>query len=78
MRRSYKPETRVVVSEGSGLDSGRRGVIIRPPWSPSSPEWQRNEPGRYKPFDSTREVAIREDVTGQVFTMFKANLNMEA
>jgi hypothetical protein len=78
MRRSFKPGTHVVVLLGSGLDSGRVGTIIYPPWSPDSPRWKANEPGRYKPFNAKREVAIREDATNKVFTMFKSYLQMEA
>lgn len=70
-RMSYKPGVSVRVSEGSGLDTGRHGDIIHPP---SESFIRQNEPGRYKPFDSTREVAIREHGTGKVFTMFKGRL----
>jgi hypothetical protein len=72
------PGMHVRVSEGSGLDSGRTGVII------DQREFQReigtnermvpNISGHYKPVDWTRQMAVRYDDDGSLDTMFKDRL----
>ena len=54
------------VAVGAGLSTGREGVAV----NPYPVLRQLNlEPGRYKPFDPSREVAIQED-DGTLFAMF--------
>lgn len=63
---------RYKVCEGSGLDSGREGIAMNPA-AYSQTFIQKNEPGRYKPFDRSREAILRDD-DGRIFTMFKSRL----
>jgi hypothetical protein len=73
-----KPGDHVRVAEGSGLDSGRIGVVV------DQREFQTevgtnermvpNIPGHYKPVDWAREVAIRYDDDGSLQTVFKNRL----
>jgi len=67
MRRSYRPGTIVKVCEGSGLDSGKVGVII-PNYS------AKPEDGTYN-FTSKDQVYIRLD-SGMIITMWKKRLVM--
>lgn len=64
---------RYVVSIGAGLDSERLGVAVDPNRHRKEIE---AEPGRYKPFEAPREVALKDVNTGEVFTMFKAYLRI--
>jgi hypothetical protein len=80
------PGTRVEVVPGfSGTDGGRQGVVLEPNsfahlvnrQPAGKPSWKENpygsvygEPGRYKDFDPSKEVLIRDDA-GKVFGMFK-------
>lgn len=67
---ALRPGMRVIVVGGSGLDSGREGVILSPAEGSALVNKLYKEIGYYKPFDPSREVAIRDD-TGAVFGMFK-------
>lgn len=59
------------VTDGSGVDSNRIGVVISP--NHSYKFFKEIEPGRYKSFDYRRE-ALLIDEQGLYFTMFKNRL----
>lgn len=65
---------KVVVCDGSGLDSGRKGIVLNP-LGYSQDFIKRNEPGRYHPFDNRTECLI-QDSNGKIFTMFNNRLNV--
>jgi hypothetical protein len=81
------PGVRVRVVDGSGLDSGREGVIVpnseahrlnrqpagKPSWKENPYGTQYGEPGRYKDFDPSRELIVKDDA-GNYFGMFKSRL----
>jgi hypothetical protein len=81
------PGVRVRVVDGSGLDSGREGVIVpnseahrlnrqpagKPSWKENPYGTQYGEPGRYKDFDPSRELIVKDDA-GNYFGMFKSHL----
>jgi hypothetical protein len=63
--------TRIKIVEGSGLDSGKTGVIQMPRL-----DWRgmpKDVHGAYKPFDPTKEFYIRLD-NGTFTTMFKVRV----
>lgn len=65
---------RVRVSEGSGIDSGKTGVIVSPGEVKTRGDLvPTNIEGAYKPVDWKREVAVRLD-NGELITMFKNRL----
>ena len=77
--KQLRKETRMVklivghrykVSEGSGLDSNRVGRMCNAKYYT---QWFQLEPGRYKDFDSKREVLLLDD-NDTYFTMFKDRL----
>lgn len=69
-RVSYAPGGRFKVSGGSGVDSDRVGTVIQ---FPGEDALKKAEPGRYKPFNQTVEVVLRDD-EGKIFSMFKTRL----
>lgn len=80
--RAIKPGTRVrVKSGGSGVDSGKEGVVVD--WSEVKTKQTGGGmvpdlPGEYKPLDRDRkkkEVPVRTD-DGDIFTMFKNRLEV--
>jgi hypothetical protein len=72
MNKKYKAGIKVKVCSGSGLDSGRIG-IIQDNRLYSQDFIKKNEPGRYKRFDSASECLIK-DCNDNIFTMFKNRL----
>lgn len=56
----------VHVTQGAGLSTGKTGTVVNPRLYLDE---IRQETGRYRPFDITREVAILSP-DGKVFTMF--------
>lgn len=62
----------VKVSECSGIDSGKIGVIVnRSKVKTNYRGVPTNIMGCYKPVDWTTEVAIKVDETNELITMFK-------
>lgn len=66
----YWHKPKVIVTEGSGLRSGKTGIIVD--YRKYRKEIE-NESGRYKRFDPKKEVAILGD-DGEIFTMFKSRV----
>ena len=65
---------RVCVSEGSGIDSGRCGVIVSPREVVTDGRGiPRNIPGAYSEMDLSRERPVRLD-NGRLILMFKNRL----
>lgn len=62
----------VRVTQGAGLSTGKTGTVVNPRLYLDE---IRQEPGRYKPFNIAREVAILSP-DGRVFTMFPQYLEM--
>lgn len=61
-----------VVCDGSGLDSGRKGIVLNA--SGYSQDFiKRNEEGRFWPFDSRKESIIKDE-QGRIFTMYTNRL----
>lgn len=66
--KDFKPGTRCMVSEGAGLETGHIGTVVdHRRYSQNA--IKRDEPGRYKPFDSKKEVLLI-DKNGHLFAMF--------
>lgn len=63
---------KVKVVGGSGLDSGKVGVVLSPD-SQAGRDGIRLEGGRYKPFDRKKELVIRGE-NSHIFTMFKSRV----
>jgi len=71
---SFSVGTRVRVSGGSGVDSGKEGIVVsRQEVKTDGRGVPTNVPGCYKPVDWSREVAIRMD-DESLMTMFKNRL----
>lgn len=71
-RRSYKPGTRVRISEGSGHWSNKKGVIVERRSVPMRRDGSGipDLTGHYSAVDWSREVAVKLD-NGELITMFK-------
>lgn len=75
--KNYRPGTRVKVTHGSGVDSGKTGVIVpRNKIKTDGRSIPTNVDGAYKPVDWSKEVAILTD-DGEYITMFKNRVMME-
>jgi hypothetical protein len=72
MRKRIKPGMTCEVTIGSGLDSGRAGVVVDPRGK-SDQFFREIEPGRYTAFDPRRE-SLLVDKNGEYFTMFNTRL----
>lgn len=71
---NLKPGSRVKVTQGSGLDSNKEGIVIPPNMVKTNDRGVPiNVNGAYKPVDWKREVAIKLD-DGEIITMFKNRL----
>ncbi len=66
----FHPGMRVRVLEGAGLDTGKVGVIVPRNQVSTRGDGVPNIPGHYKPM-STDEYPIRDENTGELFTMFR-------
>jgi hypothetical protein len=70
--------TRVLITEGSGLDSGKAGVIVpRTTVKTDHHLVPINVEGAYRPVDWRKEVAILLD-DGTLITMFRSHLQVLA
>ncbi len=68
---------RVVIHHGSGVDSGKTGVIVHPREVKTDGRGiPTNIPGSYSPMNWAEEVAIRLD-NGELTRMFKNRLSVE-
>ena len=68
---TLKVGSRVKVVSGSGLDSGKEGVIVdRSNVKTDGRGVPMNLSGNYKPIDWSKEVLIKQD-DGKMFSMFK-------
>lgn len=63
------PGMRVMICEGSGLDSGKVGKVMFPSELKRDARGVPQLPGHYSPIDWSREAAIRLD-NGMVTTMY--------
>lgn len=70
--RDLKPGKKVEVVFGSGVDSGTKGVIVRPNEAPRD-LIDGKSGGEYKPFNASKEVVIKTD-KGKYIRMFKSRL----
>jgi hypothetical protein len=69
--------TRVRVSEGSGIDSNKTGVVVHPREVKTDGRLiPTNVEGAYKPVDWSRETAVKLD-NGNLITMFNNRLSEE-
>lgn len=60
----------VQISQGSGLDSGKTGVVVNRQVIPTDGRGIPKIPGAYYPMKA-EEVAIQEDNTGELIIMFQ-------
>ena len=75
---SFKPGDKVKVSQGSGLDSGKVGVVVSPQLIKTDGRGiPTNIQGAYKPVDWKKEVPIKFS-DGTLTTMFKNRLTIES
>ena len=65
---------KVFVVDGSGLDSGRRGVVIDSRTF-SQEQIKKFDWGRYHPFEHNKESIVK-DGQGKLFTMFNNRLKV--
>jgi len=75
LRESFTQGMRVKVSDGSGVDSNKTGVVVSPREVKTNGRGvPTNIQGAYKPVDWGREVAVKLD-DGEIITMFKNRLS---
>lgn len=65
--------TRVIISEGSGIDSNKQGIIVSRDIVKYNSRGIPLLEGYYKPIDWSRESAVMLD-TGRLITMFNNRL----
>ena len=61
---------RVMITEGSGLDSGKAGVLVSLSTIPTDHRGIPKLSGHYRPLDRKKELAVLLD-NGRLITMFK-------
>jgi len=70
--RKFPVGTKVQVTEGAGLDSGRTGTVVD--WRGKNRQLRKENPGYYKDFNPKTEVMILDDDNGKLFSMFPSYL----
>jgi len=66
-----KTGTKVKISNGSGIDSGKTGTLVDNKLVKLNGRGIPELPGHYKPIDWKQEYAIKLDGKGELITMFK-------